>query len=46
MKIEAVIFGCGRTLYNPETNELFSGTIQTLKELDQKGKKKVCCRWQ
>jgi len=37
MKIEAVIFDCGRTLYNPENNSLFSGTRKTLEDLSQKG---------
>jgi len=37
MKIEAVIFDCGRTLYNPENNSLFPGTRKTLEYLSQKG---------
>lgn len=37
MKIEAVIFDCGRTLYNPENNSLFPGTRKTLECLSQKG---------
>jgi len=37
MKIEAVIFDCGRTLYNPENNSLFPGTRKTLEDLSQKG---------
>lgn len=37
MKIEAVIFDCGRTLYDPEALSLFPGTRETLENLTQKG---------
>jgi hydroxymethylpyrimidine pyrophosphatase-like HAD family hydrolase len=37
MKIEAVVFDCGRTLYNPENNSLFPRTRKTLEDLSQKG---------
>jgi len=39
MKIEAVIFDCGRTLYDPETGLLFPESRKTLENLTQKGLK-------
>lgn len=37
MNIEAVVFDCGRTLYQPETISLFPGTRQTLEALESMG---------